>query len=284
MCVERRRYPHRHPAAGIKIMRAIIKDRIGEGAREPSAWYARCFFFACLLLISIPMVADAADVQLEIVDPYLELHTGPGRGFPVFHVVDRGERVNLAKRKTDWFLVQTEKGIEGWASRQSLEKTLTSAGLPTTFRDTLLDDFLQRHLEIGYSVGSLDRADPMLTFRIGYRFSPNLALELDYAQSAGNFSSSTFAYLSLVSQPFPDWRVSPFFSLGLGRYRNTPKQTLIGVVETESNLGNVGIGVNIYASSRFIVRGDYRRHLAYIDVNRINEYNELSLGISFFLF
>ena len=35
---------------------------------------------------------------------------------------------------------------------------------------------------------------------------------------------------------------------------------------------------------RFIVRGDYRRHLAYIDVNRINEYNELSLGISFFLF
>jgi len=78
--------------------------------------------------------------------------------------------------------------------------------------------------------------------------------------------------------------VSPFFSLGLGRYRNTPKQTLIGVVETESNLGNVGIGVNVYVTSRFIVRGDYRRHIAYIDVNRINEYNELSLGFSFFLF
>lgn len=256
----------------------------GEDEHGPSVPCMHHFFFACLLLLFLPSVANAAEVQLEIVDPYLELHTGPGRGFPVFHVVDRGERVTLAKRKTDWFLVQTEKGLEGWASRQSLEKTLTAAGVPATFRDTLLDDFLQRHLEIGYSIGSLDMADPMLTFRIGYRFSQNLALELDYAQSAGNFTSSTFAYLSLVSQPFPDWRVSPFFSLGLGRYRNTPKQTLIGVVETESNLGNVGIGVNVYVTSRFIVRGDYRRHIAYIDVNRINEYNELSLGFSFFLF
>mgnify|MGYP001568252786 CR=1 FL=1 len=256
----------------------------GEEEHGPSVPCMHHFFFACLLLLFLPSAANAAEVQLEIVDPYLELHTGPGRGFPVFHVVDRGERVTLAKRKTDWFLVQTEKGLEGWASRQSLEKTLTAAGVPATFRDTLLDDFLQRHLEIGYSIGSLDMADPMLTFRIGYRFSQNLALELDYAQSAGNFTSSTFAYLSLVSQPFPDWRVSPFFSLGLGRYRNTPKQTLIGVVETESNLGNVGIGVNVYVTSRFIVRGDYRRHIAYIDVNRINEYNELSLGFSFFLF
>jgi len=242
------------------------------------------FFFACLLILAAPLVAQAASTQLEVIEPYLELHTGPGRGFPVFHVVDRGARVTLAKRKTDWFLVQTEKGIEGWAARQSLEKTLTAAGVPATFRDTLLDDYLQRHLEVGFSVGSLDYADPILTFRAGYRFNPNLALEISYAQSSGNFSSSSFALLSLVSQPFPEWRVSPFFALGLGRYRNTPKQTLIGVAETESNLGNVGVGVNVYVTSRFIVRGDYRRHLAYIDVNRINEYNELALGFSFFFF
>lgn len=242
------------------------------------------FFFACLLILTVPLAAQAAPTQLEVVEPYLELHTGPGRGFPVFHVVDRGARVTLAGRKTDWFLVRTEMGVEGWAARRSLEMTLTAAGLPATFRDTLLDDYLQRHLEVGFSVGSLDFADPMLSFRVAYRFIPNLALELGYGQSSGNFSSSTFASLSLVSQPFPEWQVSPFFALGLGRYRNTPKQTLIGVVETESNLGNVGLGVNVYVTSRFIVRADYRRHLAYIDVNRINEYNELALGFSFFFF
>jgi hypothetical protein len=242
------------------------------------------FFFACLLFLVAPIATHADEAQLEIVEPYLELHTGPGRGFPVFHVVDRGARVTLVTRKTDWFLVRTKKGIEGWAARRSLEKTLTSAGVPATFRDTLLDDYLHRHLEVGFSFGSLDLADPMVSVRVGYRFNPNLALELAYAQSAGDFSSSTFAYLNLVSQPFPDWRVSPFFSLGLGRFRNTPKQTLIGVEETEANLGNVGVGVNVYATSQFIVRAEYRRHLAYIDVDRINEYNELSLGFSYFFF
>lgn len=261
-------------------------DTIGYGEEDRGRSGSRVlrFFFVSLLIIAVPLAARAASTQLEVVEPYLELHTGPGRGFPVFHVVDRGQRVTLAGRKTDWFLVRTEKGVEGWAARRSLEMTLTAAGVPATFRDTLLDDYLQRHLEVGFSVGTLDFSDPMLTFRVAYRFVPNLALELSYAQSSGNFSSSAFASLSLVSQPFPEWRVSPFFSLGLGRYRNTPKQTLIGVVETESNLGNAGLGVNVYVTSRFIVRGDYRRHLAYIDVNRINEYNELSLGFSFFFF
>ena len=26
-------------------------------------------------------------------DPYIELHTGPGRGYPIFHVTERGERI-----------------------------------------------------------------------------------------------------------------------------------------------------------------------------------------------
>jgi len=248
-----------------------------RGRRSP-------FFFALLLFLAAPAAVCAEPVQLEVVDAYLELHTGPGVGFPVFHVVDRGERIVLQQRKTDWYRVTTAKGVEGWASRHSLERTLTAAGVPATFRDTLLDDYLQRHLEVGFAVGSLDQVDPMVTVRAGYRIQQNLAVELAYAQSAGSFSSSTFTYLSLVSYPFPEWEVSPYFSLGLGRFRNTPKQTLIGVVETEANLGNVGIGVNWYLTSSFIVRGEYRRHIVYQDVNRLNEYDELSLGFSFFFF
>jgi len=244
----------------------------------------RRFFFACLLFLPVSMAVGDEVVQLEVVEPYLELHTGPGRGFPIFHVVDRGERVSLIQRKTDWYRVATAKGIEGWASRQSLEKTLTAAGVPATFRDTLLDDYLQRHLEVGFALGSLDQADPMVTVRAAYRFQQNLAIELAYAQATGNFSSSTFTYLSLVSHPFPEWEWSPYFSLGLGRFRNTPKQTLIGTQETEANLGNVAIGLNWYLTGSFIVRGEYRRHIVYQDVDRLNEYNELSLGFSFFFF
>jgi len=240
------------------------------------------FFF--VLWVSWPEKLLADDVQLEVVDPYLELHTGPGIGFPIFHVADRGEKIVLRKRKTDWYFISTANGTEGWASRQSLESTLTSAGVRATFRDTLLDNYLNRHLEVGFSIGSLDLADPIIGIRTGYRFRENLALELTYAQAAGNYSSSTFAYLSLVSNPFPEWRLSPFFSIGVGAYHNTPKQTLIGTQESEAWLGNTAIGVNWHITGQFILRAEYRRHVVYQDVDRINEFNEYALGVSLFFF
>jgi len=240
------------------------------------------FFFVLSMCWSSQLLAD--DVQLEVTDPYLELHTGPGIGFPIFHVVDRGERIVLRKRKTDWYYISTANGFEGWASRHSLESTLTSAGVRATFRDTLLDDYLNRHLEIGFAIGSLDLVDPMIGVRAGYRIRENLAVELGYAQAAGNFSSSTFTHLSLVSHPFPEWRLSPFFALGVGRYRNTPKQTLIGTQESEAWLGNVAAGVNWYVTGQFVLRAEYRRHAVYQDVSRINEFNEYSLGVSLFFF
>ena len=62
-----------------------------------------------------------------VADPYLEMHTGPGRGFPKFHVVDRGETVEVMKRRTDWFLVRDGDGTEGWVDRAQLELTLKIA-------------------------------------------------------------------------------------------------------------------------------------------------------------
>ena len=78
--------------------------------------------------------------------------------------------------------------------------------------------------------------------------------------------------------------MSPFFSLGLGKFKNTPKATLVGGIETDSNLANAALGAHYYLTRRFIVRADYRRHVVFIDESRINEYNELSLGISLFFY
>jgi hypothetical protein len=47
-------------------------------------------------------------------------------------------------------------------------------------------------------------------------------------------------------------------------------------------MANAGLGINIYLTQSFVLRGDYIRHVVFIDANRINEYNELSLGISLF--
>ena len=117
-----------------------------------------------------PVLAMASDYyqQVKVADPYLELHTGAGRGFPVFFVVERGESIEILKRKTDWFKVRTPAGKEGWVSRDQLENTLTDAGVEKTFRDILVEDYLARRLEVGFA-GGIFESDPLVLVRVGWR-------------------------------------------------------------------------------------------------------------------
>ena len=70
-----------------------------------------------------------------VADPYIELHTGPGRGYPVFHVVERGGAIEILKRRTDWFKVRTEDRREGWVDRNQMLRTLQPDGEPMVFND-----------------------------------------------------------------------------------------------------------------------------------------------------
>ena len=67
---------------------------------------------------------------VTVDDPFLEMHTGPGVGYPVFHVVDRGSTVEIMMRRTDWFQVRTPDGTEGWVDRAQMERTLVPSGSP----------------------------------------------------------------------------------------------------------------------------------------------------------
>ena len=82
-------------------------------------WSAWCACLLALVLTTLaPWQAATADDEIfrkvAVADPYLEMHTGPGRGYPIFHVVDRGEQVEILMQRTDWYQVRTERGIEGW--------------------------------------------------------------------------------------------------------------------------------------------------------------------------
>jgi hypothetical protein len=118
--------------------------------------------------------------------------------------------------------------------------------------------------------------------RMGYRFSDNLSAEIAIGQASQYFSSSLLYYVAVLSKPAPEWRVSPFFSLGIGRFHDTPRPTLVGGVKTQSNLANAALGFEYYLTQRFYARGEYRRHIVFVSERRTNEYNELSLGIGFF--
>src|SRR5271163_2254918 len=67
-------------------------------------------------------LAEAADKYLVLVvaDPYLEMHSGPGRGFPIVYVIGRDELVTVLYSRTDWYKVRAPRGQEGWVRRADL--------------------------------------------------------------------------------------------------------------------------------------------------------------------
>src|SRR5512134_3360192 len=131
------------------------------------------------------------------------MRTGPGRGFPVHHVAARGESVTIELRATDWYKVRTDSDTGnakvGWVHRRQLERTLTEAGVAKTFRDTALDDYLVRRVQLGAAVGRF-KSEPMLKLWGSYRLSDTLGLEATVGQVQGTFSGSDFWHVNLSSE------------------------------------------------------------------------------------
>jgi hypothetical protein len=229
-----------------------------------------------------PVHADeAAAERLQVADPYLELHTGPGRGYPVFFVAGRDEWVELLLRHTDWFKVRTAGGQEGWVHRLQLERTLTAAGGAKTFRDVMVDDYLARRVEVGAGWGRF-KSEPMLKAWTAYRLSETLSVEATAGQVQGTFSGSTFWHVSLNVEPWSDHRLSPFFGIGVGGFSNIPNASLVGATTSNAKLANAAIGIRYYVSDRFIVRADYSLYTAFIADTSSSEYRAITGGLSFF--
>lgn len=219
--------------------------------------------------------------RLQIADPYIELRTGPGRGYPVFFVAARKEWIAVELRHTDWFRVRTEGGKVGWVNRQQLETTLTEAGGTKTFRDIAVDDYLRRRVQLGAAWGQF-KGEPMLKLFTSYRLSDTLTTEATIGQVQGTFSGTEFWHLNLMSEPWSDQRLSPFFAIGVGRFRNIPNASLVGALTTNAKLANAQVGLRYYLTERFIVRTDYSIYTAFVGDMRSIEYRAGTIGLSFF--
>jgi hypothetical protein len=229
-----------------------------------------------------PAVGGAREyLQLFVGQPYLELHTGPGRGYPVFHVVPRDASVDVLFRRTDWFKVRTEHGVEGWASQQDMQRMVLADGSPFTFSLGDRAGFTSHRNEMGLFAGAYGGANYVSGYA-SVSFNSQLALEGAVGQFLGKFSNGVTGDVGLTHVIAPEARWSPLLTLGVGVVHVEPKATLVQAANRTEQTAYVGGGVRYYLTRRFFVRGEYKAHYIFTKRNQNQEADEWKLGLAFF--
>lgn len=236
-----------------------------------------------MLMLAAPAVSTAREpLQVFVTEPYLDLHTGPGRGYPVFNVAERGESVDVLFRRTEWFKVRTQHGVEGWASEQDMQKTVLADGTPFTFPVGNRAGYTDHRFEAGVFAGKWGGATLISGYGSFY-FNSQLALEVSVGQFLGRFSNGVVGDIGLAHVFVPEWRLAPFVTIGAGLLHTQPKATtLVQPASTTEPTAYVGGGVRYYLTRRFFLRAEYKSHIIFTKLNRNEAADEWKMGFAFF--
>lgn len=233
------------------------------------------------MLCAAVSAAEAEYRQALVADPYIELHTGPGRGYPVFYVAERGEAIEIIRRRTDWFQVRIPRGELGWVYRDQLTQTLTLEGTPMEIPGASFGDYSGRRWEVGGLYGDFGGANSASIYG-AVNLTRNVSAELWLSNVLGRFSNSQLVNVNLVHLWYPQKRASPYFTLGAGKISTEPKATLVAAEDRTDSTAHAGVGVRTYLTRRFVFRAEYKSYVVFTSRDDNEEIREWKAGFSFF--
>lgn len=236
-----------------------------------------------VLTLLMSSVATATEVQVTVVEPYADMHAGPASEYPAFHAVERGEVILVLSSHTGWYKVRTASGVEGWIPGEALAKTIVQDNHSFPIENKDFDAFQQRLFEFSVMAGRIDNTNA-LSANAAWIVTPNIAAEVSFTQALGEFSENRLWLVRLQHTAFPQWRLSPYFTLGAGQIQTSPTATLVqSGAETRTNdILEVGVGARYYLIKQFSVRLEYKRLTALTERDAFEELNQWQLGFSVF--
>ena len=241
------------------------------------------FILALGLSVSIqaaePTNIDALGPSIVIEVPYIGLRSGPGRGYPITHVVEQDETLTVLVKRTAWFKVEDKRGNQGWFHQDHL---LNFSFNQQPIINTQERDYLTRSWEAGVGYGELEEAN-FYRLSLSYAFSPVISTELIVGKGIGNVSDNEIAELMLTAQPFPELSVIPYFSVGAGAMRTTPHSVLADAKERNNTLLSSAVGFKYYLARNFLLRAEYKYSLVLTDRDDNEGVRTWTLGFSVFL-
>jgi len=248
--------------------------------------------WALVLLVFLASEAQAFDlfgfggsgapdtVSVTVEEPYIEMHTGAGRGYPVFNVVEQGETVEILKRKTNWYKIKNGDKI-GWTTAAQLAHTLRLSGVPVDLPEVSRGDYLKSHWRLGFTGGSLEGAS---TFSVtaGYRpFNWGAELEIEGGKIFDESVTSDYYGVNLLLEPTTDWLVTPYVSVGGGMLSLNDRQKVVVDDAGSPSYVSFGAGASYYVVSNLVLRGGYRSYSISTDGDRV-WLNAWTIGLSLF--
>ncbi|HEX7375246.1 MAG TPA: SH3 domain-containing protein [Steroidobacteraceae bacterium] len=233
------------------------------------------------LLASVPAGAAQPAILVVVKDPYIDLHTGPGRGFPITLSIERGMTVELVRQRTDWVEVRTSRGQHGWVNRSQLAETLTLDGREVKIAGPPPDARISHKWELGVATGQMSGAN-IVSVNGAYLLTDNLLLRADAAQMMGQSSNGWLGTVGIAHTFMPQWLVSPFVGVGAGVVHVTPKATLIDTRERTDTAAYGAIGFRGYLSDRFLLQAEYRGFVVFTNRDDNQENDEWLVGFTYF--
>jgi hypothetical protein len=237
----------------------------------------------CLLLGTLAVApADAGEpVPVVVQDPFIDLHTGPGRGFPATLSVPRGATVQLLRQRTDWIKVRTDHGKEGWVHRSQLERTLTPDGGEVRLAGPTPQSRVEHKWEAGVATGQFSGAS-VVRVNGAYAVTETLQVRVDASQLLGTYSNGWLGTVGISHVFMPQWRVSPMLGIGGGVVHIAPKATLVSPDDRTDTTAFGSLGLRGYLTDRFLLQAEYRSFVVFTSRDDNEEIDEWTVGFTYF--
>ena len=226
-----------------------------------------------------PALAKSRLVEVIITDPFIEMHSGPGRGYPVTYVVGRDETVTVLYSRTEWYKVRAERGQEGWVRRSDLARARLESGEPAPIPP--YPDFASHRWELGAGYGVFNHQN-LVTGYVDFALTDSLDTEFVLQQAFGTIDNRYVATIGLRHTFIPEWKwFSPTAGIGTG-YQYIDDKVPPKPIETHNQMAYVSLGMRGFITRRFMWRADWRKYDVFTHQNQNEEAEEWKFGLAVF--
>lgn len=235
------------------------------------------------MFCSLSTHALGQEVELKVTSPFINMHSGPGAEFPIFHVLSQGEVFTLQKERTGWYKVSTQKNIQGWIQAQQLANTRLIDGTQVAVSGGSFEDYLNRDWELSAQTGALDKVSA-LSVSGAWVWTKNIAVELAYSQALGNVADNKIWSIRMRQTFFPDYHLSPYVAVGTGEISTTPRSLLVqsGSETRKTAHYEVGVGAEYYLAQKVVLKAEYKSLLALTERDEQERLDHWMLGVTVF--